>query len=117
MRTILIAASASLAAFAVAMPAQAESSGNRALVGVPSVHVHRGGGNFGDFRHDFDRRRDHGVDDGVLYYDREYQGDTLWRRNSFNDWWHEQPDRAFPRWVANNQNCQRLWWSGGNWRC
>ena len=115
MRIILLAASASLAAFAVAVPAQAQSSTAGAFIGVPPVNIHRGGG---DFRRDFDRRRHHrGFDNGVVYIDREYQGDTLWRPDSFNDWWHERPDRSMPRWMQNNQNCQRLWWSGGNWRC
>ena len=37
--------------------------------------------------------------------------------DSFNGWWHDRPDRAYPRWMNNNQNCQRQWWSGGGWRC
>lgn len=37
--------------------------------------------------------------------------------DSYNDWWHDRPDRAFPRWVQNNGNCERVWWSGGGWRC
>jgi hypothetical protein len=61
------------------------------------------------------RRRHRG--DTILIYDRDYQGDTAWRSNSYNDWWHERPDRSFPRWMANNQNCERMWWSGGGWRC
>lgn len=64
---------------------------------------------------DRDRRRRHG--DSILIYDRDYQGDTAWRANSYNDWWHNRPDRAFPRWMQNNENCERLWWSGGGWRC
>ena len=40
-----------------------------------------------------------------------------WQPDSFNDWWHERPDRAFPRWMQNNQDCQRIWWGGGGWRC
>ena len=57
--------------------------------------------------------------DGIAYsdWDRDYQGDTLWRPNSFNDWWHERPNRSFPRWMQNNQNCERQWWGGGTWRC
>ena len=31
--------------------------------------------------------------------------------------WHDRPDRAYPRWMSNNQDCKRLWWSGGGWRC
>ena len=37
--------------------------------------------------------------------------------DSFNDWWHDRPDRAYPRWMQNNANCERIWWSGGGWRC
>jgi hypothetical protein len=65
---------------------------------------------------DRDRRR-RWSGDSVLIYDRDYQGDTAWRSNSFNDWWHDRPDRSYPKWVANNQDCQRMWWSGGGWRC
>ena len=66
-------------------------------------------------RHDGNRGRRHG--DSIFIYDRDYQGDTAWRANSYNDWWHNRPDRAFPRWMQNNENCERLWWSGGGWRC
>ena len=116
MRAILLAASASLAAVIAAAPAQAQSTAAGAFIGVPAVNVHRGAG---DFRRDFDRHRRYhrGFDNGIVYLDREYQGDTLWRPNSFNDWWHERPDRSMPRWLSNNQNCQRVWWSGGGWRC
>ena len=79
-----------------------------------------GGYNDDGPRHDGRRRdgyrsRRHG--DSILIYDRDYQGDTAWRASSYNDWWHDRPDRAFPRWMQNNQNCERLWWSGGGWRC
>jgi len=57
------------------------------------------------------------VDDGFLYYDREYEGDTLWRAESYNDWWHERPWRAYPAWMTRNQNCERMYWSGGGWTC
>jgi hypothetical protein len=65
--------------------------------------------------HDGDRRRRRGGT--IIVYDRDYQGDTAWRSSSYNDWWHERPDRASPRWMAANQDCQRMWWSGGGWRC
>src|SRR4030095_15325620 len=49
-------------------------------------------------------------DDAFFAYDyyREYQGDTVWRENSFNDWWHDRPDRAYPAWMRNNQNCDPI---------
>ena len=42
-----------------------------------------------------------------------------WDSDSFNDWWHDRPDRAYPRWVQHNQNCtpDRMWWSGSGWHC
>ena len=75
----------------------------------------RGGGHLDGPGHDRDRRDRRG--DSILIYDRDYQGDTAWRSGSFNDWWHNRPDRAFPRWMQNNENCERMWWSGGGWRC
>ena len=42
-----------------------------------------------------------------------------WEPDSYNDWWHDRPDRSFPRWVKQNQNCEpdRMWWSGSGWHC
>jgi hypothetical protein len=131
MRTILLGLAAPLAAIAVpAAPAAAlDPAGPQFTVGAAAgVTVHRGGpgrfdGDFrrGDRRHDRDRRdrrRHHRDSDGFVYFDdREYQGDTVWRANSYNDWWHERPHRSFPRWVRNNQSCERQWWSGAGWRC
>jgi hypothetical protein len=53
------------------------------------------------------------------YYDSNYDIDRSWDADSFNDWWHDRPDRAYPRWVWHNRNCtdDRLWWSGAGWRC
>ena len=48
---------------------------------------------------------------------RGWDGGSAWRSDSFNDWWHDRPDRAFPRWTQTNQNCERIWWSGSGWRC
>jgi len=114
MRALLagIAAIGFIGAFA---PAQAQETTGAAFVGVPSVTVHR------DSRRDhFDRRdgRMHrGGSETVLVYDRDWQGDSVWRPDSFNDWWHERTWRSYPRWVADNRNCDRRWWSGGTWRC
>lgn len=42
-----------------------------------------------------------------------------WLPGSYNDWWHDRPDRAYPRWVQHNRNCEpdRMWWSGKGWHC
>ena len=94
----------------------AASSGVSTRHGGTGHSIAIGGGDRRDHR---DRRRNRGFDNGVVFgeWDREYQGDTLWRPDSFNDWWHERPNRAFPRWMQNNQNCERQWWGGGTWRC
>ena len=125
MRALLLGLAAPIAALAfTASPAAALDPPSAVLVAgsAHGVTVHHGlppqfsGGDRHDGRrHDRDRRRRNG--DSVLIYDRDYQGDTVWRANSYNDWWHNRPDRAFPRWMQNNQNCERLWWSGGGWRC
>ena len=85
-----------------------------------AVRIHRGGDlGRGDSRRD-DRDHDRGDDRNrgdVFFAYREYQGDSLWRPESFNDWWHERPNRAYPAWMARNQQCERQYWSGGGWRC
>jgi hypothetical protein len=40
-----------------------------------------------------------------------------WDSDSFNDWWHDRPDRAYPRWVQHNDTCAQVFWAGGTWRC
>ena len=120
MRAALIAA-ASLAAITIsAAPAAAQSWGAApaALSGNVSVQVHRNGGGGQGWDWNRDRRSRHpGFASGYVIADREYQGDSAWKSDSFNDWWHDQPHRAFPRWVSDNRNCDRRWWSGGVWRC
>ena len=111
MRTLLLG----LAAAALfAAPAQADG-------GSHGLTINSGGGFNGGSHHGFDgHRRNRNVvvvgnlgwsDDWALYNNRSFEPD------SYNDWWHDRPDRAYPRWMQNNQNCQRVWWSGGGWRC
>ena len=114
MRALLLGLAASAAAI-LAAPAAAENSDHMAFVAKPATSFH---GGFGGGRNDRGFGRHRGGDDGaVLYYDRDYQGDTAWRSDSFNDWWHDRPDRAYPRWMMSNQNCDRMWWSGGAFHC
>ena len=110
MRAAWLGLAASAAAIAVpAAPAQALDPPPAEL--TATVTVHRGGpGHDGGFR----RHRGPGA---VVLYDRDYQGDSAWRPESFNDWWHERPHRSLPRWMSINSNCERMWWSGGGWRC
>jgi hypothetical protein len=128
-RSLLITAAA-LAAFIV--PSQASALGKNA---VSSVTVHSGshhgfprardgGGQFGNLGCDSQRGR-HGrggssctvFADGWGYYDPDFN--RSWDSDSYNDWWHDRPDRAFPRWVQHNEGCEpdRLWWSGNGWHC
>ena len=126
MRALLLALAAPTVALAVTASPAAALDPPTAVSTVGSaagVTVHEGlpPGFDRSFRgdgpgHDGDRRRRR-RGDTILIYDRDYQGDTAWRVNSYNDWWHERPERAYPRGMANNQDCQRLWWSGGGWRC
>ena len=113
MRMMLLAATGLCAACALAAWPELTQAKDSGAVSRATVTVHR---DFGGRRSDFHRR--HRGFDGVVYLpDREYQGDTLWQPESFNDWWHERPERSYPRWLMKNQDCQRVWWSGGGWRC
>lgn len=119
MQTMLLGAAA-LAAFAVsAAPAGAQDFGGSGLSAAPDARSgHRGfDRDDRDDRHDRRDRRRHRGDRFTYFGDREYQGDTLWRSDGFNDWWHERPHRSYPAWVSRNRNCERMWWSGGDWRC
>jgi hypothetical protein len=126
MKLVLIATAAMLAAAAVpAVPAKAQSSSSAAFAGVSSgqdgagVRVHRG------FRSDFtrrdrrDRRRDDDAAIGTWVDGGEWAlyNNRSWEPDSYNDWWHDRPDRAYPRWMLSNQNCERKWWSGSGWKC
>lgn len=138
MRAVLLGLGAA-AILTPAAPATAERWSDPNFVAAANVTVHRAGprnstGNFAGERkfrqgkaghRDRERHRRHrdrdGDFEGAVFvgggWDGEWQGDSAWRADSFNDWWHERPHRAFPRWMANNDGCQRMWWGGGDWRC
>jgi hypothetical protein len=40
-----------------------------------------------------------------------------WEPTSYNDWWHEEPSRAYPAWMSRNQDCSRQWYSADTLRC
>ena len=118
------------AALAVALipvsPAPAEVSNG--------VAIHRGSdGGHGDWRRGDHRRNRHDpfhvVEEGgfdrrartdvimetyggewALYNNRTFESD------SYNDWWHDQPMRSFPRWVTSGM-CERQWYSADTLRC
>jgi hypothetical protein len=131
MRSVLLAAAASIAAIVIpAAPAPAQQVSDRAFSGhhgsLPRAAASdrrgfdcgvRGGG-----RHDRRRDRRGDCNDGFLFgYGGEWAlyNNRSWESDSYNDWWHDRPDRAFPRWVRHNRNCapDRMWWSGEGWHC
>ena len=81
---------------------------------------HRGGDGDGrDRRHRRDRGGSCDISDGTWYEGGEWAlyNNRSWEPDSYNDWWHDRPDRSYPRWMSSNKNCERQWWSGGGWRC
>ena len=117
MRGLTLGIAALLVAVPLA-PAQALDRDGVRSGGSVRVHSGFGGGDRHDGRRDH-RRRDRGQGDVFISdwgYD-DWDGGRAWESSSYNDWWHDRTDRAFPRWVQNNQNCERVWSSGSGWRC
>ena len=120
---VLLATAAFLAAAAVpAAPAEARD-GPRATFVAPHGGQTLHGSLPPSFRGDFDRRRDgrrHRRSDEAIFLGNwgynDIDGGSVWRRDSFNDWWHESPNRAYPKWVTSG-TCDRVYWAGGGWRC
>ena len=129
----LLTAAAFGAALALsAAPVQAQQFSGRAsptarLPEVPGVRpFHRG---FGCTNGDLRRTRRDGrfrcqFGDGFAYADGEWAlyNNRAFDPDSYNDWWNDRPDRAFPRWVQEQHargTCDpdRMWWSGSGWHC
>ena len=95
----------------------ASGSGDlRVLKGRPAGH--RGDG-FGTHRRHI-QVGDGGFDGGPWgwgYYDGDYDANRSFDPDKWNDWWHDRPDRAYPRWMSRNQNCARPWYSGDVLTC
>jgi len=127
-----VAAAAAIAAMPAGAQAAFTPENGAVLAGGAQVRVHRDGGNRqwrGDGRRDRDRgdwgRRDGDRRDGRYgdvypgYYDYgawALYNNRGWESDSFNDWWHDRPDRAAPRWTRDRRTC-REYWSGGGWTC
>ena len=80
-------------------------------------HDGEGGGDGRHVRHD---RGDRCQSDVVLsYYGGEWaeHNNRGWDSDSYNDWWHDRPDRAYPAWMRRNQDCQRPWFAGNTLTC
>jgi hypothetical protein len=76
----------------------------------------------GDRGRDFRSRCAFG--DGFAYADGEWAlyNNRAFDPDSYNGWWNDRPDRAFPRWVQEQHargTCDpdRMWWSGSGWHC
>jgi hypothetical protein len=72
---------------------------------------HHGGG--------FSGHRDH--HDHFAYFDGDSYGDygfdnSSWHSDSYNDWWHDQPWRAYPRWLTSGTR-QVCWYAGDTLVC
>ena len=118
------------AAFIIpAAPVQAQDRGHTVHTGFPMAVAPAGDRAFhGDWRRGprdgsrRDRRRARFGDSvlfGGWYGDQDFDGNRSFDPDRWNDWWHERPARAFPRWVQHNDNCppERMWWAGGTLRC
>ncbi len=47
----------------------------------------------------------------------DYDANRSFSPDKWNDWWHERPERAFPRWMSRNKDCARRWYSGDTLTC
>jgi hypothetical protein len=117
MNTLRLALAASIAALVVGGTAQAQAQAQARARGMS-------GGFDGDRHHRRmdqrdDRRR---IADAALITDWNggewaLYNNRSWQPDSYNDWWHDRPDRAFPQWMSHNQDCARPWYSGDTLRC
>jgi hypothetical protein len=124
MHRALLGLAALSAALTVPNPALAR---DRAFVGNPTAPADRFG-TFPGFRSDFcrdrrdsNRRRGNACRSDVAmdWYGGEWAqyNNRSWEPDSYNDWWHDRPDRAYPAWMRRNEGCQRPWYAGDTLRC
>jgi hypothetical protein len=111
MRSLILAAAAG--AVLLTMPAV---SGAQSVSPQANQRSHD---SFGGFIMDAPRLRGRSPDGGWGIYYGDYDANRSFDEHKWNDWWHDRPDRSFPRWVQSNQNCtpDRMWWSGSGWHC
>jgi len=88
--------------------------------GVRDIRHHEGDGRDGEGTHRRHDRRDRCRSDVVMdWYGGEWAlyNNRSWEPDSYNDWWHDRPDRAYPAWMRRNQDCQRPWFAGNTLTC
>ena len=126
---------AAMVAFVSFSPAQGQSiaaGGFSASAASASFRTHNGlsgrpggrmgnGGFFRNCRGDHCRHIHVGNDVGFVYSGYNDYGDYDANRSFdpdlWNDWWHERPERAFPRWMRRNRDCARMRYSGDVLTC
>jgi hypothetical protein len=120
MKSMVLAAAAGIAAIGLlAGPVQAQSIGRTPervtrIFGAPAQPFNCG--NSGS-RHS---RSVVVCGDGVGgWYGGEWAlyNNRTWEADSYNDWWHDRPERAYPAWMRRNQDCARQWYSGDTLTC
>jgi hypothetical protein len=130
LRAAVLGAALTLSAAPIqAQPVGGMSGRSPELRGVPSAPHDFARCRDGDRR---DMRRDGRRDlrfrcpfiDGFAYADGEWAlyNNRAFDADSYNGWWNDRPDRAFPRWVQEQHargTCEpdRMWWSGSGWHC
>ena len=127
MRALLTLAAASIFV-AVSLPAQTRHSNPLRPPGKSQSHISP----MPQVHHDFHsasrpkdpnqgRLRGHGYADFATGYGyagySDFDGNRSFDPDKWNDWWHERPERAFPRWLARNQDCARPWYRGDVLTC
>lgn len=142
MKGVLLVSAAALATLAVSAPAQAQFASGTSMQFSESRNVpdFRGDRRFdrsfdcglrdgrgfrrdrdgdGDRRHHRDRRSFCDISVGTFYEGGEWAlyNNRSFESDSYNDWWHDRPDRAYPAWMRRNHNCERAWISGDTRVC
>ena len=129
MHRLLLTAAASAAALIVASPSVAQSLGaagfssSPGFTRLPGLTARPVTSTIGGARQGH-RHHIH-VGDGAspAYYPSgyndfgDYDANRSFDPDKWNDWWHERPERAFPRWMSRNQDCARQWYSGDVLTC
>jgi hypothetical protein len=129
MKNVLLAAAAALALAIPGAPATAQAW-QEIHLSQPSGRLttpHHVGNRHSDWsseRREFDgRMRDRRGNGDAAVVQEWYGGEWALYNNrtfdsdSYNDWWHDRPDRAYPRWLSHNQGCERMWFSGDVLHC
>ena len=118
--SLAVAVAACIPATAVQAGETFSFSGETQLVNSNrvGVRVSTGDGRWRD-GHRRGRRNDTVVVGDVGYYGGEWAlyNNRSFESDSYNDWWHDRPERAYPRWMTQNHDCARQYWTGSGWRC